>query len=51
MLKVTRTLVYEGEEKWVRNTLELSYIQPDKPFRMGKLSIIELEREEEKKNG
>ena len=47
MFKVTRTLIYEGEEAWVKDTLKKSYLQPDRPFFMGDLTITELERKEE----
>lgn len=31
-VRVVRTLVVEGDEGWVSQTLDGSYIQPDRPF-------------------
>lgn len=47
MIKITRTLIYKGEEKWVRDTLEKSFVQPDRPFPLPRGGITELERREE----
>ena len=30
-ISVTRTIVIEGEEKWVRATLDRSWVAPDRP--------------------
>jgi len=47
-LRVTRVLVYEGPEEWVRKTLELSWIQPCEDAKPGGgKSITEAVREEE----
>lgn len=31
-IRVRRVLVLEGPEFWVRQTLERSFVQPDKPY-------------------
>lgn len=46
-LRVTRTLVYEGPEDWVRHTLELSWVQPDEGKPGGGKYVTEALREEE----
>lgn len=30
-IAVTRTLVFEGDEQWVRDTLSRSWLSPDRP--------------------
>lgn len=46
-IKVTRVLVYEGDEKWVRAVLNQSYIRPKQTFAFVVGSVYELERKEE----
>lgn len=52
-LRVTRTLVIEGEEEWVRATCDssLTLVHPDKPFEASRGTITETSRVEEKLNG
>ena len=51
-IRVTRVLVYEGEEEWVRRSLDPfhSYVRADTPFVAGRGSITEIERKEERVN-
>jgi hypothetical protein len=46
-LRVTRTLVIEGPESWVRRTLEMSQVKPEQPYEMGDRRISEAARVEE----
>lgn len=47
-IKVTRTIVMEGEEKWVREALEDCRLNPYTTFGDGSNVIRELARKEEK---
>jgi len=52
-IRITRTLVFEGEEAWVRVSVspEKALVGPDKPFHAGSGTIIETSRVEEKVDG
>lgn len=44
---VIRTIRYEGDEKWIRETLARSFLQLDKPFDVTKGRKITLTEERE----
>lgn len=44
--KYIRVLIVEGEADWVEATLEKSFLQPNKPFDLGKSKITEILRKE-----
>jgi len=46
-IRVTRTLVYEGDESWVRGALVDTALSPGKNIRVGNCDITETERKEE----
>lgn len=47
-IKVTRTIVVEGDAGWVKLTLEKSLVAPDRPpFKAVSGTITETERREE----
>lgn len=46
MPRIVRILVYEGTEKWLERTMEVSYITKDRPFNLAVGSIKEVFREE-----
>ena len=52
-IKVTRVIVIEGEEWWVRNTLDdtKTAVNVDRPFKAGSGTITELSRTEETVHG
>lgn len=50
-IRVTRTLVIEGEEDWVRATCDPALVHPDKPLETSRGTITETSRIEEKLNG
>lgn len=52
-IRITRTLVFEGDEEWVRNSMnpDKAIVSPDKPFIAGKGVILEKPRVEEELHG
>jgi hypothetical protein len=52
-IRITRTLVFEGEEAWVSTSVDptKALVSPDKPFVAGSGTITETSRMEEKLNG
>ena len=51
-IRVIRVLVYDGEEEWVRRSLDPfhTYVRADTPFVTDRGSITEIERKEERVN-
>ena len=46
-IRVTRTLVYEGDEDWIRQVMERCWVSPDHPGVLPRGTVTETERKEE----
>jgi hypothetical protein len=46
-IRITRTLVYEGDEYWVHETLAKGYVTKATPLTCGKGTIVERSRIED----
>lgn len=46
-IRVTRTLVFEGPEQWVRDVMARSWVAPERGVDFGGKTVTELERQEE----